>query len=608
MPRLRTLAACLAATALSALAGGAWAADFTLRPAQCTAAALGTQIPAAQIGEPVSGVTLDPPVWHAAAGADPAYCQVTGALLPVDRSATARPIHFAVALPAVWAGIGVQMGGGGMDGTVPQVGGAGMNGEDFMAQKMAAYGSDSGHSGSDTQWSLNAEAIKNFGYMQMKKTHDAAMVLLQRAYGAKLRLSYWVGNSQGGREGLTVVQRYPADYDGVVVSVPVVNLSNLIAAPTWTRQREIKLANWVPPVKEKAIAALFIRTCDKLDGIVDGVINNYVACRAIFNTGTGSGTRDPWKEIRCPNNKDPDPNDSSAQACVTDAQIETLKFIFSNDPFDPPLANNNTSFGMWVPTVDLAGGMGGGAPAMRAPGGAPAGGPPTGGPPAGAPPAGGPPLGMSMPKGMMLGGFFTATRYRGQQGAAPDAPVFSSTGTYLFAGFVMGDPNANPLDYTEGTGNPARRQLAAWIDSVNPDLSAFARHGGKLIVTIGTSDTLASDGSQLDYYQSVLNKVGRTSVDRFARFYVLPQTGHGLTGASYTMDGNGKSIPATPIPSTFNRFALLRDWVEKNIAPGMSITVTGAAGSRPLCSYPDYPRYIGGDETQAAAYRCTAPH
>ena len=44
----------------------------------------------------------------------------------------------------------------------------------------------------------------------------------------------------------------------------------------------------------------------------------------------------------------------------------------------------------------------------------------------------------------------------------------------------------------------------------NPDLSAFEKRGGKMIVAIGTNDTLASPGSQLDYYQAVLDKMGRS--------------------------------------------------------------------------------------------------
>src|SRR6185295_18540895 len=46
-------------------------------------------------------------------------------------------------------------------------------------------------------WGLNDEAIKNLGYMQMKKTHDVAMVLNERMYGAKPKYNYYVGSSQG---------------------------------------------------------------------------------------------------------------------------------------------------------------------------------------------------------------------------------------------------------------------------------------------------------------------------------------------------------------------------------------------------------------------------
>ena len=50
-------------------------------------------------------------------------------------------------------------------------------------------------------WALNEEAIRNFGYMQLKKTHDAAMVIIERVYGERPRFNYFFGASQGGREG-----------------------------------------------------------------------------------------------------------------------------------------------------------------------------------------------------------------------------------------------------------------------------------------------------------------------------------------------------------------------------------------------------------------------
>src|SRR5262245_7671558 len=103
------------------------------------------------------------------------------------------------------------------------------------------------------------------------------------------------------------------------------------------------------------------------------------------------------------------------------------------------------------------------------------------------------------------------------------------------------------------------------------------------------------------------HKMGRTSVDEFARFYVIPQTGHGLTGSTYTMNGDGRAIPATQIPSRFDRVSMLLDWVEKGAAPPKSATLTGNASSLPLCSYRTYPRYNAGSSAEAASYSCVAP-
>ena len=71
--------------------------------------------------------------------------------------------------------------------------------------------------------------------------------------------------------------------------------------------------------------------------------------------------------------------------------------------------------------------------------------------------------------------------------------------------------------------------------------------------------------------------MGRSKVDGFARFIVLPQTGHGLSGNNYATDGDGKQIESNP--NAFDRFALLVDWVENGKAPGKSIKVT--AGAKP---------------------------
>jgi pimeloyl-ACP methyl ester carboxylesterase len=528
----------------------------TITEADCTATKLGTAIPSGAIGEPVSSVSLTEPKWTAATDAAPAYCTVDGSMAPIDPAA--KPINFRVVFPAAWTLRAAQLGGAGMNGMIPNLIG-GRGGSVGPAQGILTYGSDSGHGIKDApEWALADEAIKNLGYMQMKKTHDAAMVLIDRMYGRKPGVTYYIGTSQGGREALTVAQRYPDDYDGIIANVPIVNFSSLMLAPGLIRSQEKPLANWVTRAKVNAIRGEFMRQCDGLDGLADGIINNYMACRAIFDVKQGAGGRQPWASKRCPNNVDPDPADTTAAACLTDGQISTLRFVYSRYAFASPLASGVRTFGMWLPTTDPSG-----------------------------------------------SGLISDVRFKGQEGAAPDAPMHSHLGVLGITGFLMRNLAANPLDYVEGGPlNGRRQELSPWLDSTSPDLTRFANRGGRMIVTIGTDDTLASPGAQLDYYQSLVDTMGHARLDAFARLFVMPQAGHGLSGRNYGFDGEGKSVPVSPIPNTFDRFTLLANWVERKAAPGRSVVVTAGDRSLPLCSYPAYPHFKSGSSTVAASYTC----
>ena len=525
-------------------------ADKLVTEASCSAEKLGQSIPTSSIGEPVSAVTLSAPVWTAASNGNPAYCSVDGVMAPVDTGPTAKPIRFRVVLPAVWSHRAAQLGGGGMNGSIPNLlanpNPDAATSASLVQRGFATYGSDSGHqNGGSNDWALNDEAMRNLGYMQLKKTHDAAMVLIQKMYEERPRFNYFFGTSQGGREALTVAQRYPADYDGIAANVPIVNFSSLMLGPELIRIQEKPAANWVTPAKVNAIRGEFVRQCDELDGLADGVINNYMACRAIFDVKQGAPNREPWAAKRCPSDVDPNPSDTSAAACLTAGQISTLKMVYSRYMFSTPLANGVRSFGMWLPGTDPSG-----------------------------------------------SGLIVPTRFRGQEGAAPTAPIHSHLGILGVTGFLFRDLNANPLDYVEGGPlNKRRQEISQVLDSTNPNLDPFYRRGGKLIVVIGTNDTLASPGAQLDYYQAVIDRLGRAKVDAFARLFVIPQANHGL-------GGNG-------IPNIYDRVGLLIDWVEHNKAPGKRLTLTGSGRSMPMCSYPAYPKYTGGPTDLAGSYTCS---
>jgi hypothetical protein len=541
-------------------------------------AKVGDAIPASAIGEPVGSVKLYEPRWIEATESTPAQAVVEGSIFPVDPNGW--PINFRVILPSSWSHRAMQAGGGGMNGTITVREGR----NPLLNKGFALYGSDSGHQAGGMgfgggaqkplasgptpgdEWALNDEAIKNMGYMQMKKTHDAAMVIMERIYGKRPVYNYYVGTSHGGREALTVAQRYPKDYNGIIANVPIVNFSSLMAAPEWIRIQEKPLKNWVTLAKTNAIRAEFLRQSDELDGLGDGIVFNYMAARAIFNVNDGVGPKDPWAALRAPNDVDPDPNDKSEAARLTDGQIKTMELSYSNYKFATPLANGVKSFGMWLPTIE--------------------------------------------PDGF---GMIAGQRFKGQEGAPENAQAHGSLGTLGLTGFIMQDIKANPLDYVEGGKyNKRREQVSEWLDSTNPDLSTFYKNGGKMIVTIGTMDNIASPGAQLDYYQSVLDKMGRKTVDQFARLFVVPQGGHASPGRSYKVNGKGEPVEArtVPFPNGDDNMNMLTNWVENNQAPAKTLVIDpkGKIGEKQegagylLCSYPNYPKFVSGPADQASSY------
>ncbi len=83
----------------------------------------------------------------------------------------------------------------------------------------------------------------------MKKTHDVAVALVAKFYGEPIRRSYYLGSSQGGREALIVVQRFPQDYDGVFAQVPAHTYVHLSIGDPLARAKSQAGDGWIPPAK-----------------------------------------------------------------------------------------------------------------------------------------------------------------------------------------------------------------------------------------------------------------------------------------------------------------------------------------------------------------------
>lgn len=158
---------------------------------------------------------------------------------------------------------------------------------------------------------------------------------------------------------------------------------------------------------------------------------------------------------------------------------------------------------------------------------------------------------------------------------------------------ITGNPALNSINYVLGS------DAARWLDSsekvnaTNPDISAFLRRGGKLLMWHGASDYLVPPGYSLDYYGKLVEKFGQTEVDRSVRLYILPSVTHlPFTGAG-----------------VFDQVGTLRGWVEEGKAPdslvGYNYAASPVAFSRPLCRYPSWPKYDGSSNVHAAAsFRC----
>jgi len=83
-------------------------------------------------------------------------------------------------------------------------------------------------------------------------------------------------------------------------------------------------------------------------------------------------------------------------------------------------------------------------------------------------------------------------------------------------------------------------------------------------------------------------------------------TNHGLGGSSFGVNGAGEPNTPFAIPNGHDRVTMIVDWVEQGVAPPKAPRVTAGARSLPMCSYPAYPRYLGGDRpvTEATSYEC----
>jgi feruloyl esterase len=155
---------------------------------------------------------------------------------------------------------------------------------------------------------------------------------------------------------------------------------------------------------------------------------------------------------------------------------------------------------------------------------------------------------------------------------------------------ILGDPtwDYQSIDFDRHVAL-ADQSAIARVNASNPDISAYVKRGGKLILSGGWNNALVPAGAVLDYYRNVEKTIGIEDTRQGVRLYMVP----GM------IECNGG-----PGTDTFDMLTVMRRWVERGEAPNGVIASRVEHGkvvrTRPLCPYPQVATYRGSGSTDEA--------
>src|SRR5882762_4890922 len=156
-------------------------------------------------------------------------CRVAGSIKPTSDS----DIKFEVWMPATgWNGKFLSAGEGGYAGAINYggIGGA-------LRRGYAGGSTDTGHVGGTADFAPgHPEKVTDFGWRGKHLQAARSKDIIGAFYGESIKHSYFSSCSNGGRQALMEIQRFPEDYDGVLVGAPANNWTHHFAGFIWNEQ------------------------------------------------------------------------------------------------------------------------------------------------------------------------------------------------------------------------------------------------------------------------------------------------------------------------------------------------------------------------------------
>ena len=202
----------------------------------------------------------------------PTFCRIAATIKPTSDS----EIKMEVWLPASgWNGRLQVVGNGGWAGSISYP---------AMARALvggyATASTNTGHDGDRADFAPgHPEKLIDFAGRAMHLTTVQSREIVKTFYGDPAKYAYYNGCSSGGKQGLKEAQKYPDDFDGIIAGSSANNWNRQKAAFVYKYQQMHKTPeSFVPKEKYEMLHNAVLKACDALDGVVDGVIENPLAC------------------------------------------------------------------------------------------------------------------------------------------------------------------------------------------------------------------------------------------------------------------------------------------------------------------------------------------
>lgn len=497
----------------------------------------------------------------------PEHCEIRGRMN--DRTGANGQhyaINFHMRLPTAWNSKFFFEGGGGSNGNLGDAFGnlQGQQPGNALQLGYAVVSQDSGHSNATNNdpklngtqtFGFDEQARLDFGYNSYDQVTQAARAIIKAYYGKPPERSYYVGCSEGGREAMMMSQRFPDYFDGILACSPGFKLPKAAIAQAWDTQSFAAVAkadglndaNGEPFINKTytdadmtLIANAILSACDKLDGLEDGIIANFGACRL-------AAVQPKLAALTCKGPKD--------ATCLTADQVSAFERAIGG-------AKNSKGESLYS---DWAWDVGIGNPGWR----------------------------------IWKLGMFAApvnNSINATLGAGALSAIFTTPPT------PVASTGAAPMDYVMNFSfdTDAPRIFAengtftksAWdfMLASSTDLSAFHKHGGRLLITHGVSDPVFSVNDTISWLNEV-DKKNKGKASEFVRFFAVPGMNH---------CGGG------PSTDRYDAFGALVAWVENKTPPERIVATAGPmtpwpTRTRPLCRYPAWPHYKGSGSIEDAA-------